>query len=152
MKNFLLKYINRETLSYLFFGVLTTIINYFAFWLVIQVWGPETSLIANVFAFILATAFAYITNKLYVFKSKSWHLTIIRKEIIAFLGTRICSFLFEELGLYFCSAVLRMDQWYFLGVNGIFVAKIGLSIIVVIINYILSKWVIFRRNQISEDR
>lgn len=148
MKAYYKKYLNRETLSYLFFGVLTTIVNYFVFWFVIQLWGTQVSLLANVVAFVFATAFAYITNKLYVFQSKSWTYAVIKKEMIAFVSTRICSFLFEELGLFFCSSILQVDQWEVMGINGIFIAKVILSMIVVAINYVLSKWFIFNSKKV----
>ena len=61
--------LNRETLSYLLFGVLTTIVNYITFMGVFILSNESSALVSNMVAFIVATIFAYITNKIWVFKS-----------------------------------------------------------------------------------
>lgn len=145
MKKILKKLLNKETLSYLLFGLLTTIVNYSAFMSIFILCNKSNALISNLVAFIIATLFAYITNKIWVFKSNIWSLDILKLEIITFLSARIFSFLLEQVGLFTCINVLKIENYSFLDVNGVIVAKIVLSFIVVIINYGLSKLFIFKK-------
>ena len=71
------KIVNKETILYIVFGVLTTLVNFVAFKLFTMVFDKLVSSqlgvhISNVLAWIFAVAFAYVTNKLFVFESKSW--------------------------------------------------------------------------------
>lgn len=145
MKKIFKKLLNKETLSYLLFGLLTTIVNYSAFMSIFILCNKSNALISNLVAFIIATIFAYITNKIWVFKSNIWSLDILKLEIITFLSARIFSFLLEQVGLFMCINVLKIENYSFLGINGVIVAKIVLSFIVVIINYGLSKLFIFKK-------
>ena len=139
------KIINKETITYLIFGVLTTIVNYGVFWIAYRFFGKESSLLANFLAFIFAVLFAYVTNKLFVFESKSWKWSVLRKEVFAFLSVRLLSFGFEECGIFLCANVLHMGEIAIWGIIGIFAAKVVLSFIVVVINYIVSKFFIFTK-------
>ena len=98
MKNlinkFIEKFFTREVISYLVFGVLTTLVNFVFYWLFTEVLGIYY-LTSNVIAWIFAVIFAYITNKLFVFESKSWELPIVVKEVLSFGAARILSLLFE---------------------------------------------------------
>lgn len=145
MKRIFQKLCNRETISYLFFGVLTTVINYGVFALIIYSFGEESTLIANVAAFVAAVAFAYITNKLFVFESKSWERSVLLREIASFVGARLFSFGFEELGLLACM-LLNVGRYSLFGINGIMIAKIVLSFAVVMLNYFFSKFIIFKES------
>lgn len=135
---------NQEMVSYLFFGVLTTVVNYLVFWLLIRFFGDGAALWANVVAFAAAVTFAYITNKLFVFKSKSWEWKILKRELPSFLSARIISFLFEEAGLVVCVNWLHAGSWELFGIGGVMISKLVLSVVVVIVNYILSKFFIFK--------
>lgn len=139
------KLCNRETVSYLIFGVLTTVINYVTFALMLCFFGEESTLVANGVAFVAAVAFAYITNKLFVFRSKSWAWAVLAREISSFVGARLFSFAFVELGLLVCMW-LRVEQYSLFGINGIMIAKIILSFAVVILNYFFSKFFIFKKS------
>lgn len=129
---------------YLLFGVLTTAINYALFWMVITALGENTALAANVVAFIGSVIFAYITNKIFVFKSKSWKKDVLMKEISSFLGARILSFAFEEAGLLICIQWLNVSRFEIWGISGVMLAKVVLSVVVVLVNYVLSKFLIFK--------
>lgn len=139
------RFINRETLLYLLFGVLTTVVNYLVFWLGIRLVGEQYTLLINVVCFVVAASFAYVTNKLFVFESKSWRWTVLRKEVPAFFGARIFSFLLEEAGLWVSTVPLQAGRYTVLGVSGIMIAKIVLSVLVVVLNYVFSKLFIFRK-------
>lgn len=76
--------VSRGILTYLLFGVLTTAVNDFVFWVFIHFGGEDLVLIANALAFAVSVIFAYDTNKLFVFQSKSWAWQILKQEVIAF--------------------------------------------------------------------
>ncbi|CEN26690.1 GtrA family protein [Paraclostridium sordellii] len=137
--------LNTETLSYLFFGVLTTVVNYTAFVGALFLLGEEKPLLANTIAFILATFFAYITNKIWVFKINNWKIKNLIAEIVSFSGVRIVSFFFEQIGLSIFISVFNVGEYAIFGLNGVIAAKIILSFIVVVVNYALSKFFIFNK-------
>ena len=146
MKNFL----NRETVSYLIFGVLTTVVNYVVFHLCYTAMGAKGSVVANAIAFVAAVIFAFVVNKLFVFESKSWAMEVLRREIPPFLASRIASFGIEELGLFLSEGVLHWNQVTVLTlgetvIDGVTVTKLVLSVIVVLLNYLFCKWLVFRK-------
>lgn len=138
------KLLKGETCLYLFYGICTTFINYFAFWSCYNFFFKGSPLIANSIAFILATIFAYITNKIFVFKSYLWTLNIILPEIFSFISARIFSFTFEQIGLFLCIKYLLLENFSFFGMDIVMIFKIVLSFIVVVINYFVSKLIIFK--------
>ena len=107
IKTYLTKY--REVISYLFWGVMTTVVSwgsYSIFVLLLQrqtqsvtLTGIDTSsivvAIANVLSWICAVIFAYITNKLWVFQSKSFQVSVVLPELAKFLSARIVTGLLE---------------------------------------------------------
>lgn len=96
MKKFWNKY--KEIITYIIFGVLTTLVswgtyNVFVGAVKMPVW------LGNALSWICAVTFAYVTNKLWVFESKSWNIKLVVKEIISFFGSRaLTGVLFEILG------------------------------------------------------
>lgn len=141
----------KEIVLYIVFGVLTTLVNFVAFWL-IQKTGINY-LINNAISWIIAVAFAYVTNKLFVFDSKSWAIKLVAKEASEFLIARLFSFGIEEGGLWLMVDILGMKKLSLdlLGqaINGELIAKVILAIIVVILNYIFSKFIIFKKEKHS---
>ena len=142
IKKLFIKY--KELITYVIFGVLTTLVNFFAFWLFTKILGEELYLINNAIAWVVGVIFAYITNKLFVFESKSWDLKVITKEITGFLGARIFSFLVEEGGMFLFITVLGLGEKSLtilnLTITGQFIVKILLAVIVVVLNYVFSKF------------
>ena len=145
------KLLNRETILYLIFGVATTVVNYIVFFLFYEmVLGRQNSPLANAIAFVAAVIFAFVVNKVYVFESKSWSLDSLKREVPSFLAARIGSFLIEEVALIFCEDVLHLENIIVLQLgntqfSGIVAAKIALSVIVVVLNYVFCKWFIFKK-------
>ena len=124
-----------DVLSYLFFGVLTTVVNFIVYFPLFNFLRlPAT--ICNVIAWAVSVTFAFLTNKPFVFQSHDWSLPVVIPELVKFLGTRIGSGLLET-GAMFITADL-------LGMNGN-IMKILLSILVVIINYVGSKLLVFKK-------
>ena len=149
IKKLFIKY--KELITYVIFGVLTTLVNFFAFWLFTKILGEELYLINNAIAWVVGVIFAYITNKLFVFESKSWDLKVVTKEITGFLGARIFSFLVEEGGMFLFITVLGLGKKSLtilnLTITGQFIVKILLAVIVVVMNYVFSKFFIFKSSE-----
>lgn len=120
---------------YLIFGILTTAINIVVFDRCYSalLWPWQS---ANAFAWILSVLFAFITNKLFVFESKSFAAKIFWKEFFEFFAARLFSLGVDMLCMWL---LLDIAHW-----NGL-PAKIADNIIVIAINYVLSKLVIFRK-------
>ena len=146
IKTLFIKY--KELITYVIFGVLTTLVNFFAFWIFTKIFGEDLYLVNNAIAWVVGVVFAYVTNKLFVFESKSWDLKLIAKEITGFLGARIFSFLVEESGMFLFVSVLGLGEssLTLLGftITGQFIVKILLAVIVVVMNYVFSKFFIFK--------
>lgn len=141
MKNLINKMIEklftREMISYLIFGVLTTVVNFIFYWLFTDVLHIYY-IASNVVAWIFAVIFAYITNKLYVFESKSWELKLVIKEVISFGAARLLSLLFETVFLALTVEIMGVPK---------LIAKIIAAVFVVIINYVASKLFIFKKKK-----
>lgn len=135
----------KEIIMYLIFGVGTTVVNWVIYTVIVML-GKEVNLtIANIIAWVGAVAFAYITNKLWVFESKSWNPKIVWKELGMFLGARIFSGIFE-IGLFPVLVWLGMNQAIF-GVEGM-LAKVVISVLVIVLNYIFSKLLVFKKKEV----
>lgn len=126
----------KETILYLIFGVLSTVANIVTYVFFGRVVGLNY-LVANLIAWIMAVFFAYITNKFWVFGSKEIKFNYVLKEISSFVGCRLFSGGIEMLIMFIMISVLNIND---------FVVKIVTNVIVVILNYIFSKLVIFRNN------
>lgn len=125
----------KEVFLYLVFGVLTTIINIVVFWISNDILKIEYK-ISNVIAWILAVIFAFVTNKTLVFESRNKNKEEITKEAITFLVARLFSLVVDMLIM-----ILMIDL---ININSL-VAKIISNVVVVVINYIFSKFIIFRK-------
>ena len=100
--------------------------------------------VANVVSWVLAVTFAYITNKLFVFESYSWNPKFVLKELSLFLSARIATGLIEIFGVPFLVSH-GFNQAIF-GLEGS-VCKITMSFLVVLLNYVFSKLVIFKKDR-----
>lgn len=149
LMNIIVKLISKEVFSYLFFGVLTTVVNLIVFKLFKD---RMDVLIANVVAWVAAVIFAFVTNKLFVFESKSWKPNILVKEIISFSGARLLTLGIEELGLLVMINWLHLEKTLALPfVSGEMLIKIIISVIVVVLNYIFSKLIIFKKKDMPKE-
>lgn len=135
----------REIISYLFWGIITTLISWGTYSLFVIFFSAEDKavLIANILSWICAVIFAFVTNKLWVFKSKNWTLKIALSEFWKFIIARIVTGVIEVVGVPVLVAV-GLDQ-NILGIEGM-LAKILVSIAVIVLNYIFSKLLVFREN------
>ena len=124
----------RSTVIYLIFGVLTTVVNYAVYLPLYNLLGWSAA-VCNAVAWVAAVAFAYVTNKLFVFESKSWKTGVL-SEFLRFVGSRVASGAVETVSL-----LLTVD---FLGWNGN-VMKLLLAVFVIVFNYVLSKFFVFKK-------
>lgn len=143
--------VKKEVISYLFFGILTTVVSVVTYQGFCFLLGDDSYLISNVISWIIAVTFAFVTNKLWVFESKSWELKVIKPQIISFLGARLFSLLLEEAGLYlmidimgFRNIALKVVGF---AVTGTLIAKFIMQFIVVVTNYVFSKFLIFKKKE-----
>lgn len=145
IKDIFVKY--KEILTYVIFGVLTTLVNFVCFWALGRLFGNNAYLLNNAAAWIISVIFAYVTNKLWVFESKNWNIKIVAAEAAEFFAARLFSFGVEEGGLWLLVDIFNMGSlsFTFLGfeITGQLIAKVILAVIVVILNYFFSKFVIF---------
>ena len=137
-------------MRYIFFGVMTTLVNFIVYFPLVRLFGSGIYLPATVFAWVAAVAFAFVTNKLYVFESKSWAPAVLRKELPSFAAARIASLGVEALGLVLLNDVLGFSTWSLdiagIAVTGDDIAKLIMQFVVIVLNYVFSKLVIFRKD------
>lgn len=137
MKKFYQKH--RVVITYFFFGVFTCLVNVLLYAGLVPFLGITVS---NAIAWLGAAAFTFITNKIFVFESKSWRIQTVLKEAGAFLGARIFSGIVEiVLPTILFYIGLNYDLF---GIEG-FLAKIIVSAVVITVNYVLSKKIVFRK-------
>ena len=133
VKKLLKKY--GDILTYLFFGVLTTAVNYLVYLPCYNLLHLSAA-VSNSIAWVFAVAFAYLTNKPFVFKSHDWSAKTVGQELAKFVITRLGSGVLETLIIFITVDVLN---W-----NGN-VMKLVTSVLVVILNYVGSKLLVFRK-------
>ena len=134
IKNLWLRY--KELFLYAVFGVGATVINIVSYRVLANTFGKKYFLIANIIAWILAFIFAFITNKLFVFESKSWEAQIAMKEFVGFLSARLATGILDTVLMWFFVSVISLDDT---------LSKIIINILVIIINYVASKFFIFKK-------
>ena len=136
----------KEIILYVLFGGLTTVVNYIIYFICTAGlhigWSPAT-----LFAWIGAVLFAYVTNRIWVFESRATGFSAVLFEFVKFIGARLLSLGLEWLTLKLLLDILQMDLWIWRDFPlGEFVAKTIAQILVIIANYVFSKWVVFRKN------
>ena len=127
------KFVNYETISYLVVGVLTTIISIAVFTGCYRKLKMST-VVSNIISWVIAVAFAYVANKIFVFQSPSWEMAVVIKEIIGFVSARLLTLGFDIAFIY-----ITVDKLHW---NDI-LCKIGSNVVVMIVNYVASKLFIF---------
>lgn len=132
MRALIYKY--KEMILYLFFGGCTTIVNICVYALATRIFSMEV-VIATVLAWVVSVAFAYFTNRIYVFGSKVKDFKGLLKEIIGFVGCR-----------FFSGILDLLMMWFFVDVLGLrdIIIKVTANIVVIIINFLTSKLWIFK--------
>ena len=133
----------KEAVDYLFWGGMTTVVSWGSYSLFVLLLQNADSVVfwANVLSWICAVLFAFVTNKLWVFNSKSWCASVLFPELTKFLSSRVATGIFEMIAVPALVAI-GLNQTIF-GIDGM-VSKVVVSVVVVILNYILSKLFVFK--------
>lgn len=124
---------------YVVFGVLTTAVDYIAAVICYNAAGIG-EIASNNIAWVVSVAFAYITNKLFVFESKSFQVKVLFKEVLSFLSARVITLIMADIIIW---AATKLHI-------GFLPAKIISSVFVVAANYIFSKLIIFKKDSQEE--
>lgn len=119
---------------YMFFGILSTGVNIILFWFLADILHVQY-LVSNFFAIVASILFAYVTNKWYVFKSRTETRKAFLKEFITFIGARTGTLIFDMVAMFVLVTVMSFDT---------LVSKIFVNIIVVVLNYVFSRLLVFK--------
>lgn len=135
LKNLYFKY--QEIINYLIIGVLTTLVSLLVYFICVHTfWNAENPIelqLANIFSWIISVTFAYVTNRIIVFKSKSKK---IMKEVISFFSSRIVTLVMDMLIMYVLVTLLHQSDT---------LGKLISQIVVIVGNYLLSKIFVFKK-------
>ena len=122
--------LGKELILYVIFGILTTVVNIVVYFVFTRL--GVNYLVSNVIAWFLSVLFAYVTNRRWVFESKDSN---ILKECFLFFSGRIFSGVVDTGLMYLFIDILSI---------GDVISKIVIQVIVVILNYVISKWIVFK--------
>ena len=136
-----------ELFLYLYAGALTTAVNIISFELIrrtlstTSVEGDAIWKVAEIFAFIIAVVFAFIINKLFVFKSYNINPIRFFSEFGMFLGARMVTEVINFIIMWVMIDKKNFDE---------LITKIIASIVVIVLNYVFSKFIIFKKKRNEE--
>jgi putative flippase GtrA len=123
--------LKKEFVLYIIFGVLTAIVNIVVYFFFTKLCGVNY-IISNIIAWFLSVLFAYVTNRIWVFESENTNLI---KEAVLFFGGRLFSGVLDTGLMILFIDILTI---------GDLISKVVVQIIVVIVNYVFSKWIVFK--------
>ena len=126
----------KEIINYLIFGGLSTVVNFVTYYITARLFGID-EVVSSGISWFCSVLFAYITNKIFVFESKTNTVKAVLKEMGSFFLARVISGILCDVGTF----ALMVKVFH---INDIF-SKIVTQVMVVIVNYIFSKLIIFRK-------
>lgn len=125
----------KELISYAFFGGLTTVVDFSVYTVFNKVFSVNATL-SNIIGWLAAVIFAFVTNKLFVFESKTKTLSKISYEFLTFFAARLFTGVIYNGGFAVMTGFFQINDY---------VSKILLSIFNIVVNYIFSKLITFRK-------
>lgn len=134
IKKIIKKFLTKEVITYVIFGVLTTLVNLIIFYIMASTLNVEEN-ISNAIAIIVAILFAYFTNRKWVFNSNAETLKEKLNEFGKFMIGRAFSMVVELIGFFIMFNILNIQE---------FISKIIISIIIIIMNFFISKFFAFK--------
>lgn len=150
----------RQPITFMLFGLCTTVIDYGAYFIFGGIVGSENIIeekyyiLGNLFSWFFAVTFAYITNKIFVFRSKQWNVKTLIKEIPTFYGTRFVALMVSELGIWLLVSVAGLKNFYiaflYVVIQGDLIAKLIMSLVSTMLNYLFGKFIIF--SKVSKEK
>ncbi len=163
MKNLISKIINKETIMYIIFGVATTLVNFVVYAVFDALLGSGEEVVtdsttfagaintvlqkgtAGLIAWLAAVLFAYVTNRNFVFSERAKGKKAVLGEFGRFMGARVLTGIIE---------IFLVPVLVIIGLTakilGLDVAKLIVSVIVIVLNYIFSKLLVFKDNKSKE--
>lgn len=126
-----------DVILYLFFGGCTFLVSMVSYYILKLILGDEYYMVANIISWILAVLFAYITNRIFVFKSTVTGFVGILKELWMFVACRLSTGVMEIVIMFVGVSLLHINDLLVKGVA---------QVLVILSNYVLSKLIIFRNN------
>ena len=126
---------HKSFIAYGVFGVFTTVVNIVTYNICYNSLGISNTL-SNIAAWILAVTFAYLTNKVWVFDSKSWKWEVLRREVPAFISCRLATGVLDIVIMFICVDIMGLHA---------LLMKVISNVLVIILNYVFSKLVIFKK-------
>ena len=142
IKEFLLKYFNRYrgVVLYIFFGGITTLINIVSYYVFVKYifadMGSLANSLSNAVAWLFSVLFAFFTNKVWVFESKSWQKSVVLKEIISFFSFRFATGILDMGIMILGVDILKYNE---------LIMKVLSNVLVLVSNYVGSKLFIFKK-------
>lgn len=146
----------KEITLYIIFGILTTLVSWVLYILFVNLFSLSV-LISNAFSWICSVCFAFVTNKIWVFDSKSWNMQTLIKEGITFVSSRTVTGIMEIFGVPLLSSI-GFDSIFYsiarkIGISiklfyteGIY-SKAAFAVLVIILNYVFSKLFVFKEKK-----
>lgn len=126
----------QETFWYLVFGGLTTVLNLAVFFVMHECMQID-KVVANTTAWIAGVLFAFVTNKMFVFRSGGWNGKKLAWEFLTFVSARLFSGVFDMVFLLaFTGWIITLPSMP---------VKIVSNVLVIIMNYVFSKWIVFKK-------
>lgn len=141
IKKLFKKYWTKENISYVFWGVLATLVSILVYYALIYFVPTMLEEVANAIAIGITILFAYWTNKTFVFHSKCPNFKSLLVEFWAFVSCRLVSAVIEELLLSFFIRAVHLNEY---------ISKLVVCIFIFIINYVMSKLFIFNHKKTNE--
>ena len=123
---------HRELITYLFVGGITSVIGMGGYWLLLFFGFSPVS--ANIFSWVAAVAFAYVANKKLVFQNQTKGLQQLLRQVTACVSSRVFSLVVETVLIWAGTDLLQIDKY---------LIKIPVAVIVIILNYLTGKFVVF---------
>ena len=137
---------HKKIISYIICGLLATIVNSLTYWVFTTVVDLGFSWAATALAWVFSVVFAFVTNKLFVFKSRSFHPRVLFAESTSFVLARFGTGLLDIGFMMFFVDVIKLDGFNDLADDGI---KLLSTFLVMIFNYFISEFIVFRKKHIS---
>ena len=131
----------REIIMYIIIGVCTTLVNLITYTIMYKYLNIDIN-VSNVVSIISAIIFAYFTNRIFVFESKNNTIQEITAEIRIFISARIVTMIIEVVGVYVLVVMNHNDE---------FIGKLKVQVIVLVLNYIMSKFIVFKKSKGESD-
>lgn len=129
------KVLTKEVILYIVFGVLTTVVNLVVFYLLTSFTSLDENL-SNIIAIITCVLFAYFTNRKFVFNSTASNFKERFQEFYKFMLGRALTMIIEALGFYLLFTIIGIQEM---------ISKVLISVIVIILNFFISKFFAFKK-------